>query len=69
MTEIEISSTQMVMCIKLISFAWSVYDGGRPDAELDATQRASALREVPDLISFMGYWCVSRALVRDAHSG
>ncbi|KAM0749795.1 MBOAT-domain-containing protein [Meredithblackwellia eburnea MCA 4105] len=53
--EIEITGSQMVLVMKLISFAWSVYDGQRPDAELDPTQRASKISEVPGLIPFFGY--------------
>lgn len=52
---IEITGSQMVLCMKLISFAWSVYDGQRPDEELDATQRGSRIQEVPGLIPFLGY--------------
>ncbi|KAK4696325.1 hypothetical protein P7C70_g8396, partial [Phenoliferia sp. Uapishka_3] len=45
----------MVLVMKLISFAWSAYDGQRPDAELDPTQRASKIDNVPGLIPFLGY--------------
>lgn len=48
----------MVLCMKLISFAWSVYDGNRPIADLDATQRGSRIEAVPGLIPFLGYWYV-----------
>lgn len=48
----------MVLCMKLISFAWSVYDGQREAAKLDATQNSSKITEVPGLIPFLGYWCV-----------
>ncbi|KAM0792801.1 hypothetical protein ACM66B_002570 [Microbotryomycetes sp. NB124-2] len=52
---IEITGSQMVLCMKLISFAWSVYDGQQPDAELDATQRSTKISDVPGLIPFLGY--------------
>jgi lysophospholipid acyltransferase len=48
----------MVLCMKLISFAWSAYDGARPIADLDATQRGSRIAEVPGLVPFLGYWYV-----------
>lgn len=53
--EIEITGSQMVLVMKLISFAWSCYDGQRPIAELDATQKASRIEKVPGLIPFLGY--------------
>ncbi|KAK4049456.1 Lysophospholipid acyltransferase [Microbotryomycetes sp. JL201] len=52
---IEITGSQMVLCMKLISFAWSVYDGQQPDAELDATQRSTKISKVPGIIPFLGY--------------
>lgn len=45
----------MVLCMKLISFGWSVYDGRRPDDQLDPTQRSSKITQVPSLIEFLGY--------------
>lgn len=53
---IEIAGSQMVLVMKLISFAWSIYDGQIPDAKLDATQRSTKISEVPALIPFLGYW-------------
>lgn len=35
----------------------NVYDGQRPETELDGAQKAHALQEVPSLLSFLGYWC------------
>lgn len=52
---IEITGSQMVLCMKLIMFAWSVYDGQQPDSELDATQKATKISQVPGLVPFMGY--------------
>jgi hypothetical protein len=51
----DITTLQMVLVMKLISFAWSVYDSQRPDSELDATQRASKIEGVPGLLPFLGY--------------
>lgn len=48
----------MVLCMKLISFAWSAYDGTRPLEQLDATQKASRIEGVPGLLPFLGYACV-----------
>ncbi|GAA6007872.1 hypothetical protein JCM11491_006519 [Sporobolomyces phaffii] len=53
--EIEITGSQMVLTMKLISFAWSVYDGQLPLDKLDKTQQASRIDKVPSLLEFMGY--------------
>ncbi|TNY20048.1 MBOAT, membrane-bound O-acyltransferase family-domain-containing protein [Rhodotorula diobovata] len=58
LTTIEITGSQMVLCMKLISFAWSAYDGTRPLEQLDATQKASRIEGVPGLLPFLGYACV-----------
>ncbi|KAL8279887.1 hypothetical protein RQP46_007737 [Phenoliferia psychrophenolica] len=52
---IEITGSQMVLVMKLISFAWSVHDGQVADSVLDPTQRASKIQDVPGLIPFLGY--------------
>ncbi|GAA5928633.1 hypothetical protein JCM3775_004589 [Rhodotorula graminis] len=55
LTTIEITGSQMVLCMKLISFAWSVFDGTRPLDQLDTTQKASRIEGVPGLLPFLGY--------------
>ncbi|GAA5895204.1 lysophospholipid acyltransferase [Sporobolomyces salmoneus] len=55
LSEIEITGSQMVLTMKLISFAWSVYDGQLPLEKLDKTQQASRIENVPNLLQFMGY--------------
>lgn len=52
---IDIAGSQMVLVMKLTSFAWSAYDGGRPISELDQTQKQSSLVEIPSLLNFLGY--------------
>lgn len=60
LTTIEVTGSQMVLCMKLISFAWSVYDGTRPLEQLDTTQKASRIEGVPGLLPFLGYaWAPS----------
>lgn len=54
----------MVLCMKLTSFAWSVYDGQRPEAELDPTQLSSRIVDVPGVVPFLGYWLVLFCLVQ-----
>ncbi|KAJ1548840.1 lysophospholipid acyltransferase [Cladochytrium tenue] len=45
----------MMLVIKLTSFAWSAYDGTRPEAELWPDHASSAIREFPGLLEFFGY--------------
>ncbi|KAJ3312157.1 lysophospholipid acyltransferase [Blyttiomyces sp. JEL0837] len=45
----------MIMVIKLTSFAWSVYDGTRPDSELWPEQNELAVYNFPSPVEFFGY--------------
>jgi lysophospholipid acyltransferase len=54
-SKIDISGSHLVLVMKLHSFACSVYDGQRPLEELDETQKASRIPEVPGLLPFLGY--------------
>ncbi|GAA6004044.1 lysophospholipid acyltransferase [Rhodotorula paludigena] len=54
-TTIGIAAMQMVLCMKLISFAWAVHDGQRPLEELDETQKSTRIEKVPGLLPFLGY--------------
>ncbi|EJD53647.1 endoplasmic reticulum protein [Auricularia subglabra TFB-10046 SS5] len=53
--EFEISGVQMVLTMKLTTFAWNVWDGRRPREELDSWQRTNAITEFPSLLAFLGY--------------
>ena len=53
---VEITGAQMVLVMKLGLFAWAAYDGGRPMEKLDSAQVKERLVQVPDLLSFLGYW-------------
>jgi lysophospholipid acyltransferase len=44
-TRVDASSTMMVLVMKLSSFAWSVYDGTRPDEKLSEEQRLYAVKK------------------------
>ncbi|PWN44769.1 MBOAT-domain-containing protein [Ceraceosorus guamensis] len=57
LTTIEITAAQMVMCMNLTSFAWSVYDGRRQEDKLDAQQKEHRVlsSEFPGLVEFLGY--------------
>lgn len=51
----EITGPQMVLVMKLTTFAWNVYDGRRPVEELDKWQKEKRVVEYPSLVTFLGY--------------
>ncbi|VDC04071.1 unnamed protein product [Peniophora sp. CBMAI 1063] len=51
----DITACQMVLVMKLTTFAWNVYDGARPEEELDSWQNKMAVREYPSILEFLGY--------------
>ncbi|KAH9894383.1 MBOAT-domain-containing protein [Cubamyces lactineus] len=52
---IEISGPQMVLTMKLTTFAWNVLDGRRSADELDKWQTAQRVVDYPSLLEFFGY--------------
>ncbi|KIL67251.1 hypothetical protein M378DRAFT_74038 [Amanita muscaria Koide BX008] len=52
---IEISGPQMVLTMKLTTFAWNVWDGRRPAEDLDKWQLAKRVTKYPSLLEFLGY--------------
>nr|KIR50417.1 lysophospholipid acyltransferase [Cryptococcus bacillisporus CA1280] len=52
---IEITGSQMVLVMKLSTFAWNIHDGGVKEDELDANQLETRLTEIPSLVAFLGY--------------
>lgn len=52
---IDITGAQMVLCMKLSSFGWNVYDGRFPDAQLSVFQKDRAIRQHPALLDFLAY--------------
>ncbi|KAA1130144.1 lysophospholipid acyltransferase [Puccinia graminis f. sp. tritici] len=52
---VEITGSQMVLVMKLSTFAWNVYDGQQPTESLDGYQRSTAIKELPGLLEFFGY--------------
>lgn len=52
---IEVTSPQMVLTMKLTTFAWNVYDGRRPTNELDKWQSEKRVTQYPSLLAFLGY--------------
>ncbi|TDL29602.1 MBOAT-domain-containing protein [Rickenella mellea] len=51
----EVTGPQMVLTMKLTTFAWNVYDGRRPATELDKWQTAMRVTKYPSLLEFLGY--------------
>ncbi|KIM25146.1 hypothetical protein M408DRAFT_10539 [Serendipita vermifera MAFF 305830] len=51
----DITGPQMVLTLKLTSYAWNVWDGRRPVEELDKGQATSRIVKIPSLLEFMGY--------------
>ncbi|CCM03379.1 uncharacterized protein FIBRA_05509 [Fibroporia radiculosa] len=51
----EITGPQMVLTMKLTTFAWNVLDGRRPAKDLDKWQTEKRVTTYPSLIGFLGY--------------
>ncbi|KAI0080680.1 MBOAT-domain-containing protein [Panus rudis PR-1116 ss-1] len=51
----EITGPQMVMTMKLTTFAWNVWDGRRPADELDKWQKEKRVVQHPPILAFLGY--------------
>ncbi|KAK9767954.1 Lysophospholipid acyltransferase [Basidiobolus ranarum] len=49
------SGPQMIMTIKMTSFAWSVYDGTKADEDLSDYQKSKVIRQFPSLLEYLGY--------------
>ncbi|KAF9224377.1 membrane bound O-acyl transferase [Gyrodon lividus] len=51
----EITGPQMVLTMKLTTFAWNVYDGRRPTEDLDKWQLQKRVIKYPTLLEFLGF--------------
>ncbi|TFK74475.1 MBOAT-domain-containing protein [Pluteus cervinus] len=51
----EVTGPQMVLTMKLTTFAWNVWDGRRPAEDLDKWQMAKRIQKYPSLLEFLGY--------------
>ncbi|KAG2014127.1 endoplasmic reticulum protein [Coprinopsis cinerea AmutBmut pab1-1] len=51
----EVTGPQMVLTMKLTTFAWNVYDGRRKEEELDKWQLAKRVTKYPSILEFLGY--------------
>ncbi|ORY08115.1 MBOAT-domain-containing protein [Basidiobolus meristosporus CBS 931.73] len=49
------SGPQMIMTIKITSFAWCVYDGSRSEKQLSTYQKSKVIRQFPSLLEYLGY--------------
>ncbi|EEB97799.1 hypothetical protein MPER_02808 [Moniliophthora perniciosa FA553] len=52
---IEVTGPQMVLVMKLTTYAWNVYDGRRSEKDLDAWQLSKRIVQYPSLLEFLGY--------------
>ncbi|PNS15521.1 Lysophospholipid acyltransferase [Sphaceloma murrayae] len=52
---VDITGAQMVLVMKLTAFTWNVYDGTQPIEYLDDYQKSRALKQLPDLLDYLGY--------------
>lgn len=52
---IGITGSQMVLCMKLSSFGWNVWDGTRPESELSDFQKDRRITDHPPLTEFLAY--------------
>ncbi|KXN91169.1 Lysophospholipid acyltransferase [Leucoagaricus sp. SymC.cos] len=52
---VEVTGPQMVLTMKLTTFAWNVYDGRRPTEDLDKWQLQKRITSYPSLLSLLGY--------------
>ncbi|KDR74386.1 hypothetical protein GALMADRAFT_250302 [Galerina marginata CBS 339.88] len=51
----EVTGPQMVLTMKLTTFAWNVYDGRRKTEDLDKWQLSKRITQYPSLLEFLGY--------------
>ncbi|KAF6762379.1 endoplasmic reticulum protein [Ephemerocybe angulata] len=51
----EVTGPQMVLTMKLTTFAWNVYDGRRKEEELDKWQLSKRVTKYPSILEFLGY--------------
>lgn len=51
----EVTGPQMVLTMKLTTFAWNVWDGRRKSEDLDKWQSAKKITTFPCLLEFLGY--------------
>ncbi|KAL1665658.1 MBOAT, membrane-bound O-acyltransferase family-domain-containing protein [Schizophyllum commune] len=52
---IEVTGSQMVLVMKLTTFAWNIHDGRQKAEDLDKWQLARRVVEYPSLTAFLGY--------------
>ncbi|KAI8803481.1 MBOAT, membrane-bound O-acyltransferase family-domain-containing protein [Cladochytrium replicatum] len=51
----DFTAPQLILVIKLTSFAWSYHDGGLPSERIHEEQRNSAVHTYPNLLEFIGF--------------
>lgn len=51
----DISGAQMVLCMKLTSFAWNIHDGTSDESSLSEFQKDRMIKQHPKLLDFLAY--------------
>ncbi|KTW27345.1 hypothetical protein T552_04154 [Pneumocystis carinii B80] len=54
-SSMDVTSIQMVLCMKLSALAWNIYDGQQNLLTLTQKQKEYSLKEVPSLLDYLGY--------------
>eukprot|EP00163_Fabomonas_tropica_P019340 TRINITY_DN3393_c3_g1_i5.p1 TRINITY_DN3393_c3_g1~~TRINITY_DN3393_c3_g1_i5.p1 ORF type:complete len:271 (+),score=50.94 TRINITY_DN3393_c3_g1_i5:89-901(+) len=52
---LDATGPQMVLTVKLTSFAFNVYDGSKKEGEATPRQKTMSVKEMPSLLEFFGY--------------
>ncbi|EGC40111.1 hypothetical protein DICPUDRAFT_52171 [Dictyostelium purpureum] len=52
---LDFTGPQMILTLKLTSFAWNLSDGSKPDNELSSDQKRRSIKKLPNLLEFFGF--------------
>jgi lysophospholipid acyltransferase 5 len=54
--DIDYTTAQSVLCLRMIGFAWDVFDGGRAESVLEHDQKENRIQTLPNLLAVYGYF-------------
>ncbi|KAF2076730.1 hypothetical protein CYY_001987 [Polysphondylium violaceum] len=52
---LDYTGPQMILTLKLTSFAWNLYDGSRPQDQLSGDQKKRSIKKLPSLLEYFGF--------------
>ncbi|KAM9989345.1 hypothetical protein ACTFIY_005386 [Dictyostelium cf. discoideum] len=52
---LDFTGPQMILTLKLTSFAWNLHDGSKADNELSEDQKRRSIKKLPTLLEFFGF--------------